>query len=114
MSEVGANSAQLDRIEKGLSDLRALNTQILDRLTRMEERQNGHAADLERAEARIERLEAKVEKIEQDAVADQARSYYQRNTLFGRWSALKTVGLLLLGAALSITGKVIAKAIQGL
>ncbi|MDT8895650.1 hypothetical protein RSO41_13410 [Halomonas sp. I1] len=114
MAEVGATNAQLDRIEQGLSDLRALNTQILDRLTRMEERQNGHAADLERAEARIARLESKVEKVEQDAVASRERSHYQHKTLFARWSGLKTVGLLLLGAALSMTGKVIANAIRGL
>lgn len=106
MAEVG--NAQLDRIEQGLADLRDLNAQILDRLTRMEERQNNHAADLERAEARIEKLELKVGELEKQAVAVSEKNHYRHKALSERWNAVSTVGLLLLGAVLSMAGKVFA------
>lgn len=114
MSAVDATTAQLDRIEQGLADLRELNTQILDRLTRMEERQNNHAADLEKAEARIDELSKKVHRLEVGAAVADETGQQRHRTLSGRWNAASTIGLLLLGAALSMAGRVLTDLIRGL
>ncbi|WP_280568227.1 hypothetical protein [Chromohalobacter sp. 296-RDG] len=114
MAEVGATSSQLDRIEQGLAELRELNTQILDRLTRMEERQNGHAADLEKAEARIEDLSKKVHQLEVGAAVADETGQQRHSKLSERWNAASTIGLLLLGAALSMAGRVLTDLIRGL
>lgn len=112
MTEVREHGSQLDRIETSLGDLRQLNAQILDRLTRMEERQNTHATEMGKLEARVDDHSDRLRELELlVAVADKTGKQ-QHRALMGRWSALAAVGMLILGAAASTVGKVLADLLQ--
>ncbi|WP_040478037.1 hypothetical protein [Halomonas smyrnensis] len=108
MSEVTQSGSQLDRIETSIGDLRQLNAQILDRLTRMEERQNTHATEMGKLEARVDDHSDRIRELELQVAVASKTGKQQHRTLMGRWAALASVAMLLLGAAASTVGKVLA------
>lgn len=108
MAEVPKHGSQLDRIETSLSDLRQLNAQILDRLTRMEERQNTHATEMGKLEARVDDHSDRIRELELQVAVANKTGKQQHRALMGRWSAMAAVGMLLLGAVASTVGKVLA------
>ena len=112
MSEVPQNGSQLDRIETSLGDLRQLNAQILDRLTRMEERQNTHATEMGKLEARVDDYSDRIRKLELEMAVANKAGKQQHRALMGRWSTLAAVGMLLLGAIASSIGKMVADAVS--
>lgn len=101
MSEVHPTGTQLDRIERGVN-------QLNERMARLEERQNNQGASIESHGERIQEHAVRLSAIEvKQAVIDQAAESTSKR-LFGRWAAAGSVVLVLLGAAASTVGKVLA------
>ncbi|MHB0775416.1 hypothetical protein [Halomonas sp. WWR20] len=94
---------QQDRIE-GKVD------QILDRLTRMEERQNSHAGKLEAHDTQLAEHGKRIRDVELQHAVNVATTKQEGKRLLGRWGALFSVFLVVLGAI----GTLVANAIIGL
>ncbi|CDG54555.1 MULTISPECIES: hypothetical protein [Halomonadaceae] len=106
MTEVPSRDTQLDRIEASI-------TQVLDRLTRMEERQNNHAGQIEGQAAQIAELSARMREVELNHAVAATMSSQQGKTLLGRWAIVGATMLVLLGAAGSFVGNVLIQHFRG-
>ncbi|MFM9270932.1 hypothetical protein ACJ7V3_11805 [Halomonas elongata] len=102
MAEVPKHGSQLDRIE-------GLLAQVLDRLTRMEERQNAQSAQIESHAAQIAEQSSRIRELElANAVANANTS-----ALKGRWAAAGAVALVALGAIGGFLSRLVAPGILG-
>lgn len=94
--------SQLDRIDHKLD-------QILDRLTRMEERQNTHAGKLEAHSEQLTEHGARIRNVELAHAVAVATTEQQGNRLMGRWAALGAGALIVLGAIGTFLGNAAIK-----
>ncbi|MEL7966369.1 hypothetical protein AAG587_08330 [Vreelandella neptunia] len=106
MTEVPSRDTQLDRIEASI-------TQVLDRLTRMEERQNNHAGQIESQQVQISEMSVRLREIELSHAVASTMSSQQSKTLMGRWAVVGTTVLVLLGAVGSFVGNVLIQYFRG-
>lgn len=106
MTEVPSRDTQLDRIESSI-------TQVLDRLTRMEERQNNHAGQIESQQTQLSELSKRLREIELSHAVAATVSSHQGKTMMGRWAAFGAAMLVLLGAAGSFIGNVLIQHFRG-
>lgn len=113
MSEVQRQGSQLDRIETSVEDLRSINTQILDRLTRMEERQNVHATEMGKQEGRLDDHAQRIRALELATAVAGTQGESRHKALMDRWSVLSAGVLLILGAVASAVAKLVADMIGG-
>ncbi|WP_110665180.1 hypothetical protein [Salinicola halophilus] len=114
MSEVPRQGSQLDRIEKSVDDLRSINTQILDRLTRMEERQNVHATEMGKQEGRLDDHAQRIRDLELATAVAGTTGENRHQTLTQRWSMIGAVALVILGAVLSAASEFFGGVIERL
>ncbi|MDR5867937.1 hypothetical protein [Halomonas koreensis] len=101
MSQVPSNQTQLDRIEAGVAEL---NKQV----AQMQERQNSQGAKIEAHETHLTDHSQRLREVETRHAVAEAMGKQGHKRLMGRWSAAGAVLMLLLGAFLSIVGKVLA------
>lgn len=106
MTEVPHRDTQLDRIEASI-------TQVLDRLTRMEERQNNHAGQIESQASQISELSLRLREVELNHAVAASVSNQQGRTLMGRWAIVGATALVLLGAAGSFLGNLAIQHFRG-
>ncbi len=107
MSEVPRQGSQLDRIETSIDDLRSINTQILDRLTRMEERQNVHATEMGKQEGRLDDHAQRIRDLELATAVAGSTGDSRHQVSSQRWSMVGAVLLVALGACLSAGSEII-------
>lgn len=103
---VNHRDTQLDRIESSI-------TQVLDRLTRMEERQNNHAGQIESQQMQLAELSARMREVELSHAVAATVNDQQGKTLMGRWAVVGATVLVLLGAAGSFVGNVLIQHFRG-
>ncbi len=97
MTEIPTTGSQLDRLE-GKVD------QVLDRLTRMEERQNSHGAKLDSHDVQLTDHGQRLREVELRHAVAEANT----GTLNGRWAALGAVALIILSAVGGFLSRLIA------
>ncbi|MCP1342665.1 MULTISPECIES: hypothetical protein [unclassified Halomonas] len=102
----GQNDTQLDRIEGLLS-------QVLDRLSRMEERQNAQSAQLESQRAQLTEHSQRLRDIELQHAVSVATTKQEGKRLLGRWGAMFSIFLVILGAIGSLISKAVLELIKG-
>lgn len=102
MTEVTPRGSQLDKIE-GKVD------QVLDRLTRMEERQNSHAGELNAHGARLDEHAQRIRDVELAHAVSTATGTTQTKALQGRWAAVGATSLVILGAIGAFLGNGLLK-----
>jgi len=96
-----AHSTQLDRIEGQLAHVDQQVGMVLERMARVEQRQDSLGATVEAHRIQLEKHEQRIsagelhQAVQEKTQATDARRYD------GRWSGLGAVGLVLLGAMLS-------------
>ena len=106
MQEIPKDESRLERIEQKAD-------QILDRLTRMEERQNSHAGQLESHTQQIADHSQRIRKIELAHAVASATTQQQGKQLMGRWAAVGAVALVVLGAIGTFIGNAIVEIMSG-
>lgn len=96
------SEGQMDRLE-GKVD------QVLDRLTRMEVRQDSQGARIESHDSALDEHAQRIREIELNHAVAKAITGKDSNQLQGRWAALGGTALVILGAIGSFIGSVIIK-----
>lgn len=96
------SDSQLDRLETKVD-------QILDRLTRMEVRQDSQGARIESHDTSLEEHSQRLREIELRHAVNVATSGQVDNQLNGRWSAIGAAALVILGAIGSAVVSSVAK-----
>lgn len=94
MPQAFPQSAQLDRMEQTLAQLHRLNAEVLDRLTRMEERQAAHAGRIDTLETQAHDQAHRIYELEKD----RAIALVETQGLKGRWAMLGAATIAVLGA----------------
>ncbi len=102
MTQIPAQDSQLDKIEHKV-DL------VLDRLTRMEERQNSHAGKLDAHESRLDEHGQRIREVELAHAVTAATGSQNTTALRGRWAALGATSLVILGAIGAFIGNGLLK-----
>ena len=105
MEEIPPNGSQLDRIESSI-------TQVLDRLTRMEERQNSHAGQIESQQVQLSDLANRVREAEISHAVSAATGSQTGQQLQGRWAAIGGAAFVLLGSIGAFVGNFLVKMIH--
>lgn len=98
------HSQQLDRIEQSVA-------QILNRVTRMEERQNHHAVDLSAHAARLDALATRIAELELRMAVAGERSDLTAKRFDGRWAIAGAVLLVIVTAVGSALGQALVSMI---
>ncbi len=101
MTQIPTDS-QLDKIE-GKVD------QVLDRLTRMEERQNSHAGKLDAHSSRLDEHAQRIREVELAHAVTAATGTQSTGALRGRWAALGATSLVILGAIGAFIGNTVVR-----
>ncbi len=94
MPDSTARSGQLDRIEQTLVQLHRLNAEVLDRLTRMEERQANQGGRIDTLEAQNADQAHRIYELEKD----RAIALIETKGLKGRWAMLGAATIAVLSA----------------
>ncbi|CAM3307858.1 hypothetical protein [Halomonas lysinitropha] len=102
MSEVPKQGSQLDRIE-------GLLAQVLDRLTRMEERQNAQSAQIDSHAIQLSEYSQRIRELEVQLAVAAASGKAQTRALNGRWAAVGAASLVILGAIGAFVGNAVIK-----
>ncbi len=105
MTEVSPRGSQLDRIDGKLD-------QVLDRLTRMEERQDGQAGKIQAHDARLDEHASRIRDVEINHAVSAATGQQASKALQGRWAALGASALVILAAIGGFVGNAILKLIH--
>ncbi|PKG50178.1 hypothetical protein [Halomonas sp. MES3-P3E] len=106
MSEIPNRDTQLDRIESSIS-------QVLDRLTRMEERQNNHAGQIEGQAAQIAEISVRLREVELSHAVSSKLADQSNERLSGRWTAVGAAALVLLGSLGAAVGTIVSNIFKG-
>lgn len=106
MTEVPKHGSQLDRIE-------ALLAQVLDRLTRMEERQNAQSAQIDSHAIQLSEYSRRIRELETQLAVAAATGQQQTNALNGRWAAGAAIALVVLGSIGAFIGNGLIQFIKG-
>lgn len=101
MDQVPSNQTQLDRIEAGVAEL---NKQV----AQMQERQNSQGAKIEAHESHLSDHSQRLRDVELRHAVAEATGSHQHRQLSGRWAALGSVALILLGALGGFLSRLIA------
>ncbi|MGE4534669.1 hypothetical protein [Halomonas sp.] len=103
MTEVSPNGgSQLDRIDGKLD-------QVLDRLTRMEERQDSQGGKIQAHESRLDEHAARLRDVEIAHAVSAATGQQGHQQLKGRWAAIGATALVVLGAVGAFVGNGLIK-----
>lgn len=105
MTEIPSRATQLDRIDGKLD-------QVLDRLTRMEERADSHGGKLHAHETRLDEHATRIREVELSHAVAAATGKTQTQALKGRWAALGATALVILGAIGAFIGNAAVKIIH--
>ena len=106
MTQILSDDSRLERIEQKAD-------QILDRLTRMEERQNNHGAKLDSHDAQLRDHANRIREVELRSAVIDATSTQRGQRLLGRWAAIGAIMLVLVGVVGTFVGNAIIKLIGG-
>ncbi|MGM0825681.1 MAG: hypothetical protein ACQEUY_13290 [Pseudomonadota bacterium] len=106
MREVPNRDTQLDRIESSIA-------QVLDRLTRMEERQNNHAGQIESQASQIAEIAIRLREVEVNHAVSSRLADQSSEHLSGRWAAVGAAALVLLGSIGAAFGTLFINIIKG-
>lgn len=106
MSEVPNKDGQLNRVEKKVD-------QVLDRLARMEERQDSQGAQIESHKVQLADQNDRLRELEIQQAVTANESRNQDRISSGRWSMLWSIGLLCLGAVIAVAERVISALFLG-
>jgi len=103
MTEVSpSGGSQLDRIDGKLD-------QVLDRLTRMEERQDSHGGKIHAHDTRLDEHAARLRDVEIAHAVSAATGKQTGQQLQGRWAAIGSTALVILGAIGAFIGNALIK-----
>ena len=102
MTEISPRGTQLDRIDGKLD-------QVLDRLSRMEERQEWHAGKIQGHDARLDELAGRIRDMEISQAVCAATGQQTGQQLKGRWAAIGATSLVILGSIGAFLGNGILK-----
>lgn len=102
MTEISPRGTQLDRIDGKLD-------QVLDRLSRMEERQEWHAGKIQGHDARLDELASRIRDMEISQAVSAATGQQTGQQLKGRWAAIGATALVVLGSVGAFIGNAIIK-----
>jgi len=103
MTEVNPRGgSQLDRIDAKLD-------QVLDRLTRMEERQDSHGGKIQAHDARLDEHAARLRDVEIAHAVSAATGKQGHQQLKGRWAAIGATALVILSSIGAFVGNTIIK-----
>lgn len=106
MSQIPSPDGQLDRLE-GKVD------QVLDRLTRMEERQNSHGAKIDAHDQQLQDHSSRIRDVEMKHAVAVATTTQRGQRLLGRWAAIGAVALVILGSLGTFVGNAIIEMLRG-
>ncbi|MCL7938815.1 hypothetical protein M8009_00670 [Halomonas sp. ATCH28] len=106
MAEVPKQGSQLDRIE-------GLLAQVLDRLTRMEERQNAQSAQIDSHAMQLTEYSQRIRELEVQLAVAAASGKEQSRALNGRWTAVGAASLVVLGSIGAFVGNAVIQLIKG-
>lgn len=99
--------AQLDRIERTLAVAGETLGQINERLARLEERLDGQAAEIDALKGRLDNHGRRLHDLEVKQEVADTRAQHTSRRSDGRWGALGSVGLVLLGSGTTLIGYLI-------
>lgn len=99
--------SQLDRIEGSLKHIDAQLSQILERLARMEERQDSQAAEIASHRTRLQEHSTQIRALEVSQAVIKQMAETATSQADNRWSNIGRVGLVLLGSTATVVGYVI-------
>ena len=102
MTEITPRGSQLDRIDGKLD-------QVLDRLTRMEERQDGHAGQIQAHQVRLDEHASRIRDVEISHAVSTATGQQAGQQLKGRWAALGATALVILGGIGAFIGNAVVR-----
>jgi len=103
MTEINPRGgSQLDRIDAKLD-------QVLDRLTRMEERQDSHGGKIQAHDARLDEHAARLRDVEIAHAVSAATGQQGHAQLKGRWAAIGATALVVLSSIGAFVGNTIIK-----
>lgn len=102
MTEITPRGSQLDRIDGKLD-------QVLDRLTRMEERADSHSGTLHAHAVRIDELSGRMRDVEIAHAVSSATGHQAGQQLKGRWAALGATALVILGGIGAFIGNAVVR-----
>ncbi|WP_163557568.1 hypothetical protein [Halomonas sp. NO4] len=98
-------AVQLDRMEGSLQHVDKKLGQVLERLARMEQRQDSQAAEIESHRSQLESHDHRLRTVEVNQAVVEKATQNADTRSDGRWSNLGAVGLVLLGAIVTVLGK---------
>jgi hypothetical protein len=101
MTQIPTRDAQFDRLEIKLD-------QVLDRLTRMEERQHAQGAKITAHEMQLQDQSQRLRHVELSHAVSAATGHQANKKLTGRWAAFAAVGLILLSTVGAYVARFIA------
>ncbi|SEN68111.1 hypothetical protein SAMN04487952_12415 [Halomonas caseinilytica] len=101
MDQVPSSRSQLDRIESGVKELN-------ERMARIEERQHSQGAKIEAHESHLSDHSQRLRDVELRHAVAEATGSHKHRQLSGRWAALGSVALILLGALGGFLSRLIA------
>ena len=107
MTEVPKHGSQLDRIE-------GLLAQVLDRLTRMEERQNAQSAQIDNHAIQLSEYSHRIRELELQLAVSAATGKQQASALNGRWAAVGAIALVILGSIGAFIGNSLIHFVRGI
>ena len=103
MTEINPRGGtQLDRIDSKLD-------QVLDRLTRMEERQDSHGGQIHAHDARLDEHAARLRDVEIAHAVSAATGQQGHRQLKGRWAAIGATALVILGGIGAFIGNAVVR-----
>jgi|SRR5690554_4667443 len=103
MTEVNPRGgSQLDRIDAKLD-------QVLDRLTRMEERQDSHGGKIQAHDARLDEHASRLRDVEIAHAVSAATGKQGHQELKWRWAAVGSAALVILGSIGAFVGNAIIR-----
>lgn len=97
-------TSQLDRIEGQLNHVDSQVGQVLQRVARMEERQDSQAASVDSHRVKLDHHDQRIVKIEIEQARQVTSQAADATRSDGRWSSAGAIGLVILGAVLSLAG----------
>lgn len=100
MTEITPRGSQLDRIDDKLD-------QVLDRLTRMEARQDNHGGKIEAHDALLREHSTKIHELSVAHAVTAATGKQGQQQLNGRWAAVGATALVVLGSIGAFIGNVL-------
>jgi chromosome segregation ATPase len=106
-------TSQLDRIEGSLKHIGAQLGKVLERLARMEQRQDSQAAEIESHRTQLEGHDQRIRKLEVNHAVVETQAQHTNSRSDSRWSSVRSLGMVILGSVLSAIGYLVVNFFGG-